>query len=583
MGTVKVNSKYNTWISSSSPDDNYETSMGMAISKYDGGLYSYDHKAVMQFAIPELSNQVIDKATLHFFVVRSSMKVILNFAIYNIGQSLEGLTYSQFQKQYADKMIATAGETITFDDSSISYRQWKQIDLTALIMNYRGDEYYTVIVFDTDGESGNNDATIASYNDPGEYTAYLEIEYHDAVPDKPKIIYPYGDIIQKGTEIEFQWQYQSPWDTGQKKFEIGWKMQSESDWNTETVVSQSSRYYLNSGKLSLGILEWRVKTYNELGNASDYAYGTAILQGAATPPIITGVSNNAIPTIYWFASGDDIAKLRIQILDQGTVIYDSGVFPGGLEQQYTPNMIFQPGTYTATIQAGSIFDVWSNPAVYTFSITAPGPEKPVLIAKGMGSFIRLEVTNRKTDIFIYKSEDGKNYYPIARTNKDLYDDYAVKSGVLYWYYVVAYSGGVTYSDQSTAVANYKGTEIFEIGNPEESVNLNLSEDDIYVYADSSLQTEYSLIQYAGREYPVKESGEHMDKQTSWTVFLKNEDEKKLESIFFKNGIYCVKSSRELYFAAISNLNARETLFLKGFSVGIQVTKIDYSERIEINV
>ena len=553
MGTVKVNSKYNTWISSSRPDENYETSMGMAVSKYDSSLSGYNHKAVMQFEIPKLANQVIDKAVLHFFVTRSSKEVVLNFAIYNIGKSLKGLTYSQFQDQYEDKMIATAGETITFDDSSISYRQWKQIDLTVLLMNYRGDEYYTVIVFDTDGRSGNNDAVIASYNDPGEYTAYLEIEYHDAVPDKPKIIYPYGDIIQKGTKIEFRWQYQSPWDTGQKKFEIGWKMQSDLDWNTETVISQSSQYFLDSGELSLGILEWRVRTYNELNNVSEYAYGTAILQGAATPPVITNVSNDAIPTIYWSASGDDIAKLRIQILNQGVVIYDSGIFPGGLEQKYTPNMIFQPDTYTATIQAGSIFDVWSNPSTYTFSITAPGPEKPVLITKGMGNFIRLEVTNRKTDIFIYKSEDGKNYYPIARTDKDIYDDYVVKSGILYWYYVVAYSGGVTYSNQSTAVANYKGTEIFEIGNPEESVNLNLSEDDIYVYADSSFQTEYSLIQYAGREYPVKESGEHVNKQMSWTVFFKNEDKKKLESIFFKNGIYCVKSSRELYFAAISDL------------------------------
>ena len=66
MATLKVESNYNSWICMVRPNDNHDGETLMYITKRDSTLSPVDNRAVLQFSIPPLSNQVIDSATYIF-------------------------------------------------------------------------------------------------------------------------------------------------------------------------------------------------------------------------------------------------------------------------------------------------------------------------------------------------------------------------------------------------------------------------------------------------------------------------------------------------------------------------------------
>ena len=82
------------------------------------------------------------------------------------------------------------------------------------------------------------------------------------------------------------------------------------------------------------------------------------------------------------------------------------------------------GAYVATLEISNIYGIWSGKIAKTFNIGASTPARPNLKVYNQGDAIKLEYTGPDAEYFIYRSEDGEDFKPIARTANKSYMDYA---------------------------------------------------------------------------------------------------------------------------------------------------------------
>ena len=98
---------------------------------------------------------------------------------------------------------------------------------------------------------------------------------------------------------------------------------------------------MNAALFANGIVEWRVRTYNQLEMASEYSMGQFYVVGKPGNPVITGVKNDALTEITWSAQKTEESSARIRIIKDGSEIYNSGIISGGIEDAHRPNTYCQ--------------------------------------------------------------------------------------------------------------------------------------------------------------------------------------------------------------------------------------------------
>ena len=169
-------------------------------------------------------------------------------------------------------------------------------------------------------------------------------------------------------------------------------MQSATQWNTTTVTSANQQHTMNAALFANGIVEWRVRTYNQLGMASEYSTGQFYVVGKPGNPVITGVKNDALTEITWSAQKSEESSARIRIIKDGDEIYNSGIISGGIEDAHRPNIILPNGTYSAILSIANIYDLWSDPVPKSFTINRVRPAVPALKAQSYGDYVELYFT-----------------------------------------------------------------------------------------------------------------------------------------------------------------------------------------------
>ena len=97
-------------------------------------------------------------------------------------------------------------------------------------------------------------------------------------------MYPDGDVVGNSGNLTFRWKYNAGVSAGQAKYEFGWRMQSATQWNTTTVSSANQQHTMNAALFANGIVEWRVRTYNQLEMASEYSMGQFYVVGKPGNP-----------------------------------------------------------------------------------------------------------------------------------------------------------------------------------------------------------------------------------------------------------------------------------------------------------
>lgn len=564
MATANATLVYDTYVSDSAKNTSYDTSEFASIGK----TYRI---AVQQYNIPTLQDIVLQSAKLRLYVHESISGAKVSVALYEQSSKFSKLTYNDWIP-VMDRKILDAQGSFTFTKGSSDYDEWIEIDITNLVLGNLGKQNFTL------GITTNKATFVIIETSRNTHAPQIVITYQDATPFAPTIIYPDGEIVENAGTMRFQWRHNASGGSAQSKFELGWKMQSDPSWTTVTQSTGNQYYDIDASKFKNGIVEWRVRTYNSKGLASDYATAQFFVVGKPGNPSIASIKNDAITEIAWTANKSEEASARLEILQDGKVLISSGEIAAGIEDIWRPNIMLPNGAYVATLEISNIYGIWSGKIAKTFNIGASTPARPNLKVYNQGDAIKLEYTGPDAEYFIYRSEDGEDFKPIARTANKSYMDYAVKSKSRYVYYVRAYSGGYSDSDKKDMAVIYKGY-IFSGLSGEEKVTAYLSEDE-YINPGIEKETDVTLVRYIGREYPVREASGFKAQSVGLSFFVYEKDYKKLESLLDKNTPVCIRSDEFRIWCSIGQYSAERNKLLKGYTVDLTGERVDYKEVID---
>lgn len=581
MATQIVQCEEDTHVYFGSPSSNFSSLTTMQVHRIITSPQAM--LAFLQFDIPQMANKQITKAELKIHCTQKGRHSTIAAAQYAIPVSVNTLTGSIVQSQYLDNDMAYSPTEITSVYVSDA-NEWIIWDLTSIVTNALGTNDVVIGLLDlTATQSDDTEIWHFSSRESGN-VPYIEITYNDAVPDLPTILYPNGDVIEKGNALTFQWEHNSLYDTGQVKYDFGYRQQGNASWTEALgVVSTVESRTLDTNALPTGIIEWRVRTYNANNAVSEYAYGSFELTGRPTAPIIDSMKNDAITEIAWRSNEAETAIYRIWIYQGATLVHDSGEMPGGLTSSYVPNMMFPNGQYTVKMRIGSVYGIWSDESAKVFTISASIPSIPDIALSTAHGGILVATTSTASDKIVYRSEDGVTFIPIGRFDGLTYTDYAVKSGAMYEYFIRAHNGSYADSAKRPMKIKYKGSLIAEINTPGDYIEIYKSDSDWFNKIKTKHSNEAELIQYEGRTYPVKEAGIHKETEIGTSFYLKNDDATKIESLYNINGIYLFRNTDVCFCCEISEFNYENALFNKGKNVEISLSRIDCSLEVRFDV
>ncbi len=375
MATQTVQCKADTYVSFASPSGNFSSLNSMLVHRILTS--SSAMMAFLQFDIPLLVNKQITKVELKIHCTQKGRRSTIVAAQYAIAVSVNTLTGNIVQSQYIDSDMAYSPTEITSPAYVSDANEWIIWDITSIVTNALGTNNAVIGLQDLTGTQSDDTEIWKFSSRESTNIPYIEITYNDAVPDLPTILYPNGDVIEKGNALTFRWKHNSLYDTGQTKYDFGWRQQGNASWTDALgVVSTVQSRTLDTSSMPTGIIEWRVRTYNAINAVSEYAYGAFELTGRPTAPIIDSMKNDAITEITWRSNEAETAIFRLLIYQGATLVHDSGERPGGFTSSYIPNMMFPDGTYTVKMRIGSVYGVWSDEAAKVFTISTPQMAKP---------------------------------------------------------------------------------------------------------------------------------------------------------------------------------------------------------------
>ena len=569
------------WTDDQFQDDYYNNDTGIYPIRI---LTNRPNVGFLQFDFPSYPNKQITKAELKLYCTTKRRRNILGAGQFNIPININTMNGRIFKNQYIDSDMAWSPTELTSTfDQIFDANEWVSFDVTSILANSQGltNAVIALVVLENTGMSGSwgFNSIEATSNRP-----YIEVTYNDAIPDLPTILYPNGDVIEKGNALLFQWKHNSLYDTGQVKYDFGWRQQGNASWaDTLGVVSTTQSRSVDSNSLPTGIIEWRVRTYNANNAASEYAYGSFELTGRPTAPIIDSMKNDAITEITWRSNAAETAIYRLWIYQGGSLVHDSGERPGGLSSSYIPNMMFPNSQYTVRMRIGSVYGVWSDESAKVFTLSTSAPDMPDITLSAAQGGILITTSSTAADKIVYRSEDGTTFEPVGRFVGQTFTDYAVKSDTMYEYFIRAHDGGFADSVKRPMKIKYKGCLISEINTLWDFVEIYKSDSEWYNSIKTNHGNEAELVQYEGRAYPVKEAGIHRQSEFNTSFYLTNKDAARIEEMYKKNGVYLFRNNEVCLCCEISNYNHENTLFNMGKNVEIALTRVDYSLEVRFDV
>lgn len=564
MATAKATLVYDTYVSDAHKTTTYENAAFASLGKtYRIG--------VQQYNIPKLDDIVLNSAKLRLYVSESISGAKVTAALYEQNQKFSGLTYNDWIP-VMDRKILDAEGSFTFTRGSSSYDEWIELDIANLILGNIGKQNFTL------GITTNKPTFTIIETSRNTHPPEIVIDYQNATPFVPTIIYPDGEVLENAGTVRFQWRHNTSGGSAQSKFELGWKMQSESSWHTVTQSTAQQYYDTNASSFQNGIVEWRVRTFNTKGLASDYATAQFFVVGKPGNPSIASIKNDAITEIAWTANKSEEASARLEILQGGKVLISSGEIAAGISDTWKPNIMLPNGAYTVTLEISNIYGIWSGKIAKTFNIGASAPARPQLQLYNQGDYTELIYSGPNTEYFVFRAEDGGAYIPIARTTDKQYEDYRVSSGKRYSYFVRAYAGGYSDSAPKDISICYPGYIISGLAGSQR-VTAYLSSEE-YINDELMEELDVSLSHYVGREYPVRESSGFRDASVSLEFFLNQKNYWNLAEILGKNQPICIRCADFVRICSVSEHGATRDKLLGGYYVNITGHRIDFKEAVD---
>ncbi len=432
----------------------------------------------------------------------------------------------------------------------------------------------------TQGALYSNGNPAAMRKDPA---PYIVVEYMDMNPNPPTPIGPIGSYEDNQKDIKFEWQYNSPVGDSQAKFDLLWSSDNGLTWNTITQTTSNNYYNMPADTLPAGNILWRVRTYNEYDEVSEFSEVKAFytIGAPVAPSILVLNTNSARPTIKWTAQNQQI--YHVQVVQNDNIIYDSGSIASLSTFEYQVKKFLPDGNYIAKVRTKNEYNLWSDWGSLAFNISTVKPDKPNLLTHA--SNVGIIVTFSNIDVSVDYILVYRNNICIAKVASTAlqYQDCSCQSGKECNYFIRTVTAAETFNDSDikTITPVLSNNLLAHVSDLSDVLVLKYTRS---LSPDKQQNTSLGGQQkyYSGRKHPIIEYSEFEDNTLVMNFRLKNVSAfQKFIQLVSKKGtlLFRDKMGRKIY-GGILSFQATETV--NGYiDISFAINETDYIEEVEV--
>lgn len=401
---------------------------------------------------------------------------------------------------------------------------------------------YLVVVFDSYWGSEEPDS---------QYVTGFSVSYEGA-SDSPlysiESVYPLNVNIKNNIDQIFTWRRPDNAPPLTKHI-IKYRKKGTSNF-TDLIVSDGNPYQtVLANTFDVDQYEYKVQEYTYYDIylvETDLNEFVSIGQDAA--PTISGVTNDAIPTISWTDSNQAAYEIRIKDANQN-IVYASGMMIGA-DQSHQINKMLSNGTYIAEVRELNIYGAYSDWGSTEFvinptSVTAPTDVTVIVNNKGGVEISGTPVESAQKTYVVRRKIGTDNIEIIGIYTGETFVDYTAEGNTYYEYSLRNYN--VAYADGAfTPVEVRVKQAIIQDGRDLTNyLDLSWSEDAIF-NINRIEEADRTLFNCLGRRYPVKEVGEWINSVRIFVAYVKAEDVDRLYEMNLNAPKVYYKGDHEYY-------------------------------------
>ena len=324
------------------------------------------------------------------------------------------------------------------------------------------------------GLASNNTTGLGSWNgfttSVGASTHTVELIPGNEPPDAPNLTFPTSQTINLAQTNRFAWDFSDPdTDDSQSQFQLQLRPQL-STVNTVDVTSETVNtfYDLAGSTLTAGDYEWRVRTWDAIGEVGPYSAWAPFTAAAApagpsiTDPVNGGTITTETYTVRWSAAAQDAYQLRRVADNAGspntaTVYFDTGTVTSSTTRQLAVE--FETNSRTehvqVRVQRDTLWSDWDSVSV-NVSYTTPATPTLTVSAGAVVGGIQLQASHPTPGVGVPTVETVDLERRVTGETASLrvaaglaptavFVDWTVASGVAYEYRARAYGDNGTSS------------------------------------------------------------------------------------------------------------------------------------------
>lgn len=429
----------------------------------------------------------------------------------------------------------------------------------------------------------------ASYGAWDESDGVFTIQ-HNQAPTAPTNLSPNGIVKDRASIIRLSWQHNDANADPQAQFDLRWRKQGASTWNSVSQVTTSQYYDVPANTFPKGAIEWQVRTYDQAGLSSPYS-ALAVFNTGDKPaiPTITAPTNGATvpvanPTVQWSSVGQTAYHLKV--LDINNALLWETIKTSTNKAQTVQYDMANSTDYKLAVAIKNADGLWSDFHTISIFVSYTPPAKPtVSIDKGQAT-VTLNITHPTpvspeptvTSVDIYRRKLGESTWKrIAVNLLTSYVDYTLASGETYEYKVRAHgdNGTFTDSDVVSTLIDFRGVWLFDTTDKS-----TLHQFKMDTARTDDWNANGALMRFAGRRLPLAEFDDTESHSVSVDLVLTKEsgDLKAINSLIRSKNTLCYRDGRgRKLFCQVFSLPSTDEIY--GNSVSITFDEVSYTEEV----
>lgn len=451
---------------------------------------------------------------------------------------------------------------------------WNTVTTTSKTYTFPGNTF----------PAGTISLRIRTYNEFGKAGPFSSVSFvaGKTVPAPPTINYPAGVFVNALAPVVFNWMYNATDGIRQTKVEIVWRKKGAAAWNTVKADTGGNTYTFSADTFQSGTVEWGIRTYNAYGNPSEYSYASFTAIGRSAAADIGEIKNACLTEIVWDVEEQNI--YQINIYKEDDLVYDSGERPGFSVRAYKPDIFLEDGDYVCMLRVKNNSGLWSEWATRQFTISTEKPAQPGIFVGNKKYGVEIRAAYMGDGAVVYKGTAGSGQFkPLSFISSGSVQDFEIKAGVQYEYFVRTFfaDGGYSDSRHRSSMVSYGGFLLSPLDDTGRKVNLR-EYTEMYIPVSISVENGNTYTHYLGREFPVREGGEFRDKIISLSCYVNKAEYAVIEAWYMDNRDLLLLSGVFDYAVSISSMSAKNAFFDRGYTVQFEFMVIDRDERVVVN-